>query len=166
MWKGRGAPKSHAYSDWSARKAVTCEGTVTGVDVCDADFKKWAMEFLGTNSALIEAARREFESFYATASPEDVGWMDALVVTHTVLLKCINTPRENLPPILRRVLERTCDATERVYTDLRENVRLCASFARLSAEEQMRIAQLVFEVPSTWLPPHTSLSLMRRTTPL
>ena len=49
------------------------------VDVCDADVKTWAMEFLGANSALIEAARREFDSFYATASPEDVGWMNALV---------------------------------------------------------------------------------------
>ena len=87
-------------------------------------------------------------------------------VTHAVLLKCINTPRENLPPILRRVLERTCDATERVYTDLRESVRLCASFARLSAEEQTRIAQLVFDVPSTWLPRDTSLSSMIRTTRL
>jgi len=109
------------------------------------------MDFLGRNGALIEAARRDFHSFYATASPEDVGLMNALVIIHAVFLRGVNTPRENLTPIIRDVLERTCDATERVFTDLRENVRSCPSFQSLPLADQMRIARLVFNVHPTWL---------------
>ena len=109
------------------------------------------MEFIGSNGALIEAARRDFHGFYATASPEDVGLMNALVVTHAVFLRGVNTPREHLAPIIRDLLERTCDATERVFTGLRENVRCCSSFQNLPLADQMRIARLVFDVHPSWL---------------
>ena len=109
------------------------------------------MDFIGRNGALIEAARRDFHSFYATASPEDVGLMNALVVVHGVFLRGVNTPRENLSRVIREVLERTCDATERVFTDLRENVRGCPSFQSLPLADQIRIARLVFDVHPTWL---------------
>jgi hypothetical protein len=109
------------------------------------------MEFIGRNGALIEAARRDFHGFYVTATPEDVGLMNALVVTHAVFLHGINTPREQLQPVIRRVLERTCDATERVFTGLRENVRCCSSFQSLPLADQMRIARLVFDLHPSWL---------------
>jgi hypothetical protein len=109
------------------------------------------MDFFGSNGALIEAARRDFHGFYATAAPEDVALMNALVLTHAVFLRGINTPREHLPPVIREVLERTCDATERVFTALRENVRCCSSFQSLPVPDQMRIARLVFDVHPSWL---------------
>ena len=54
--------------------------------------------------------------------------------------------REQLDPESRAVLERECDKTERIFTALREAVRACPTFARLSDEERGLIERVIFNV--------------------
>jgi hypothetical protein len=92
------------------------------------------------------AARRNFPGFYLLASVEDELMMDGLVMVRAALLPVINAPRHHAPKIIRDGLERTADAVERSFTDFREAVRACPTFARIDDEERELIERLLFEI--------------------
>lgn len=92
---------------------------------------------------LLAEARRSFPAFYATATPDDRTWLDVLVLAHFSLNEGATAPREFLPD--RAAFERTVDETERRYMQARDNVRTCATFAKLQSGEQARIADNLFE---------------------
>jgi hypothetical protein len=91
-------------------------------------------------------ARRDFAEFYLLAPHEDALLMDGLVMAHAALVVGINAPREYVAPVMRDGLERTCDATERVFTGFREAVRACPTFQRVSDGERFAIEKIVFRV--------------------
>lgn len=95
---------------------------------------------------LLETARENFAPFYATATPADEGLMDALVMAHAELVVGINSPREWVAPIIRDELERATDASERIFTELREKVRGCPAFVALTAAERAQIERCIFTV--------------------
>ncbi len=104
----------------------------------DMDFPT-ARDFLGD-------ARRDFREFYLLATPEDEGLLDGLVMAHAALVVGINTPRENVAPVIRHELEKTADSVERLFTDLREAVRDCPTFQRVSGGERFAIEKMALQV--------------------
>jgi hypothetical protein len=109
----------------------------------DADFDA---EVEGNKRALLTAARTNFGSFYYAASVEDAWLMDALVLIHEAFRVGIVAPREGLQGKVRDALEKTCDTTERAFTELRELVRKCPTFVGLPEAERHHIEQVLFEV--------------------
>lgn len=95
---------------------------------------------------LLATARRDFSSFYASATPRDMALIDALVWAHATLVVAINAPRENLPDEIRTELERTTNSNEQFFTDLREEVRVCATFNALGDADQIAIERVLFNV--------------------
>lgn len=101
---------------------------------------------------LTQSARLSFPSFYATATPFDADLMDALVMAHAALVVGINAPREHVAPALRAEVERATDGAERVFTGLREAVRLTPTFKALSKREQDEVERVVFTVRPALFP--------------
>lgn len=97
---------------------------------------------------LLAEAKQRFRVFYLMASPEEEATMNALVLAHAAFLRASSAPRANLPPTLRAHLERSTDATERLFTHLREAVRASPTFARIPEGEQSQIARHAFAVTS------------------
>ncbi len=97
-------------------------------------------------AAILHAARKNFPNYYAVALAHDVGLLDGLCLTRVALLIGINSPRPRVDVALRFELERTTDATERVFTELREAVRSSATFAVVPEEERIKLEQTIFEV--------------------
>jgi len=103
------------------------------------------MDFPGPRDPLAEA-RKSYVQFYLLASLEDEQLLDLLVITRAALLPIMNTPRDYVPPVIRDGVEKTTDATERVFTELREAVRACATFQRISDDERCAIEKVAFQV--------------------
>jgi hypothetical protein len=95
---------------------------------------------------LLEDARSDFAPFYNTASEVDAHLIDALVLTRAVLQYAMDTPRKFSDPALRAKLERFDYHTEQLFTNLRERVRECPTFAALCAVDQARLVQKLFEL--------------------
>jgi hypothetical protein len=103
------------------------------------------MEIADTG-VLLDRGRKQFAAYYRAASRSDAALFDTLLIAREVLLGNLATPREGLAESLRREVEKTADANERVFTALRERVRASASFAALNTVEQLIIERFVFDV--------------------
>lgn len=101
---------------------------------------------------LTQSARLSFPSFYATATPLEAELMDALVLAHAAFVIMLNAPREHIEPALRKEVERKTDETERIFTGLRESVRMTHTFKALSIGEQLAIERVVFTVRPALFP--------------
>ncbi len=64
----------------------------------------------------------------------------------------ITAPREHVEPSLRAAVERATDALERIFTPLREVVRLAPTFNALTIGEQLAIEGTVFTVQPALFP--------------
>ncbi len=102
-----------------------------------------------SRAAFLAVARRELEAFYGLASGRDAMLMDNLVMARVALLLALNLQRDGLPPEIRDRIERTTDATELLYTRLREAVRASVSFQVLPDRDQLPVRRGVFTV---WSP--------------
>lgn len=102
-----------------------------------------------SRAAFLAVARRELEAFYGLASGRDAMLMDNLVMARVALLLALNLRRDGLPPEIRARIERMTDATELLYTRLREAVRASASFQALPGRDQVAVRLGVFTV---WSP--------------
>ena len=91
-------------------------------------------------------ARHDFAQFYLLASLEDELLMDALVRIRAALLPLLNVPRQFVPAVIRDGLEKTTNTTERSFTDFRELVRSCPTFARIDADVRAEIERRLFEI--------------------
>lgn len=116
-----------------------CAAVVSGMDEDDPGSPENMHE-------LLKASRRNFPGFYLTASEQDAGLLDGLVLAHVALATGINAPLEFVAPVIREQVERTTDATERVFMDFREAVRACPTFARVSIGEQIQIVRVLLNV--------------------
>lgn len=96
--------------------------------------------------AWLDSARAAFPSFYATATPGDTELLNSLVLGHLALVVLINTPREHVAPALRSDLERAANATEQLFSNLREAVRNCRTFVALHLSEKEAIERIIFNV--------------------
>lgn len=97
---------------------------------------------------LLAQARRSFRAFYDIATPDDQTWFDALVLGHWALNQGASAPRENMPD--RAGFEKAADETERRFMQARDNVRNCATFAKLEPGHQQRIVDNLFEPLPPW----------------
>jgi hypothetical protein len=93
-------------------------------------------------------ARQVFRQFYLTASPRDGALLDGLVMAHAALSTGMNLSRVGLRESDHRDLERACVQAEQKFSELREMVRTCPTFARIDDVEQARIERKLFEVRS------------------
>jgi hypothetical protein len=94
-------------------------------------------------------ARRDFPEFYRLATPADTGLMDGLVIMHAALVVGLNTSREGLDTGDRREVERATQEAEQQFTGLRERVRACPTFQRISDGERNAIERIAFKVRVT-----------------
>ena len=101
---------------------------------------------LEQGSVILTEARRSFRSFYDTATVEDVLWMDALVLAWVGLTHGITVPRDTIPASDRLTFERACDALERHYVVVRDNVRGSCTFEHLSFRDRSVLAGALFAV--------------------
>jgi len=107
---------------------------------------------LPSREAFLAVARREFAAYYRAAPVPDTMLMDNLVMARIALLIALNMNRERLPPEIRDRIERTTNATEQLYTRLREAVRASPTFRILSVADQQPILDGVFAVCSPVAP--------------
>jgi hypothetical protein len=98
------------------------------------------------SSDFLRDARRDFRQFYVTATPQDAGLMDGLVMTHAALVVGMNTIREGLDRETLAELEQACIAAEQKFSELREKVRACPTFNELIAAERAQIERMAFDV--------------------
>jgi hypothetical protein len=96
--------------------------------------------------AQLQEVRDELTRFYSTALPVDAELMSVLLIAHVALVVTMNAPRACLPPKLRHWLERSSDTVDQLFAELRERVRVCPTFASLTAAERAQIEHVVFEV--------------------
>lgn len=104
------------------------------------------MENFPSRDDFLADARRDFQEFYATATVQDKCRMDGLVMAHAALVVGMNTPRDGLNRASRAALERECIEAEQVFTQLREAVRACPSYAKASDGERCAIEKFALRV--------------------
>lgn len=103
---------------------------------------------LPSREAFLAVARVEFAAYYRIASVRDAMLMDNLVMARVALLIALNMNRDRLPQEIRDRIERTTNATEQLYTKLRETVRATPAFQSLPVADRQPILAGVFAVCS------------------
>ncbi len=104
------------------------------------------MDDFPSSADFLADARRDFPEFYRLATAADKGLMDGLVVMHAALVVGLNTNREGLDSVDRREVERATQEAEQQFTRLRERVRACPTFERISDGERFTIEHVAFKV--------------------
>jgi hypothetical protein len=96
--------------------------------------------------SLKASARHDFPGFYRLASSDDARLMDNLLMAHAGFLIGYHAPRPDDDPALKAEVERICDAAERLFMMVREEVRQCRAFRTAPVAEQFLIQKVLFEV--------------------
>lgn len=104
--------------------------------------------YLPSREAFLAVARREYAAYYRIAAVRDAMLLDNLVMARVALLIALNMKRDRLPQEIRDRIERTTNATEQLYTKLRETVRATPAFQSLTPAEREPILRGAFEVCS------------------
>lgn len=101
------------------------------------------MDGFPDRTELLADARRAFREFYATASVTEEWALDALVMAHAALVIGLNTPRQGLDAEERNELERATETAEQEFSRMRDIVRDCPAYRRISEEERAALEALI-----------------------
>jgi len=91
-------------------------------------------------------ARRDFAEFYRQASTADAMLMDGLVMAVATLTVGYNALSAETDAATRTQLERMTVQAEAEFIHLRDEVRECPTFRRVSPGMQLLIERTLFEV--------------------
>jgi hypothetical protein len=94
---------------------------------------------------LLDAARRDFPGFYASATRDDAVLLDVLIRVHAAFSDCMALPRD-MPPALRAHVVSLSNALEQSFLTAQQAVRQSPSFRALRASDRARIEAAVFQL--------------------